>query len=83
MAQINGEGKMGVARISALFVAILLMIGLLWILIAGSTISYGEELCTSQFPKDSNFIKWTGDKAVNINAEFNKKPMKPVWRRDG
>jgi hypothetical protein len=46
---------------------------------------------------DSNFIKWTGDfcngskvktctftmpdKAVNINAQFNKKPMKPVWRR--
>jgi len=46
---------------------------------------------------DSNFIKWTGEfcnnskekvckftmpnKDVTINAQFNKKPMKPVWRR--
>jgi hypothetical protein len=46
----------------------------------------------------SNFIKWTGDfcngskektctftmpdRNVTINAQFNKKPMKPTWRRN-
>lgn len=47
--------------------------------------------------RSSVFVKWTGDfchgstnpvctftmpdKDVKINAQFNKKPMKPTWRR--
>jgi hypothetical protein len=64
---------MGFARLLAAAVAILFMIALLWILIAGSTISFAEEICSAKYPPgteitltaapcpDSNFIKWTGD----------------------